>query len=415
MPEHRPNVVFLCLDALCRGHVGAYGHPRPTPNIDRFAEANTLFLNAYSAGTWTPPAICSILTGKYPAVPRKMSVAEHDAYHTAPPRLPDNPLFRHSPQDLHLGCPLIDYSKAAYCNIIDTVRRHGYRTCVITSSPFLAYFALHVAEDVVVIEDQIPPALAAGPAPVNRSAEKCWEALGTMRLRSPFFLYIHVTQPHKPYRPQAAFRRYGAHVDHRKEEADLLKYRDDNIAEIVQRRIVVAKQLIDDYDDNLASADHYVGRILRLLDDVAPGAMTFLFSDHGEHFYTNGKWYFEHPTAIYGADMLDASLPIPLVGKVPGWPQQQVAASVKLIDLFPTVMKELGLPVPPGLDGNHLLEDDGIIKAVCSNLGRMAERKGGAWDICEIPESPPLELAPPLLTAEETTRLRRQMKALGYE
>ena len=418
MSRQKQNVVFLCLDALSKGHVGCYGyHRQTTPNLDKFATESTLFLDAYSSGTWTPPAISSLLTGRYPAVPRKMTVEQLDGLHSDTSLTTDNDLFRYSPKDIHLGCPVIDYMKSAYPNMVAQLRVAEYHTYVITSSPFLTYFVRDISESTNVIESQIPPNLVADGRGINISTKLCFDELCSTKLESPFFLFLHATQPHFPYLPEDRFIRFGEHLDLQEKEAYLLENRQSDDDEIVQLRRKVGALLVDDYDDNLVSADFYSGEIFRFLERNHPDTMVFVFSDHGDHFYTDGMWYFQHPTAILGEEMLDISLQIPLIAKVPRWQPGTVETPVKLIDLFPTVMKELGISSPPELDGQHLLEDSGTIKAVCPCLGRAAEKRTShdAWHISDVPESPPLETTVSTgLTAQDQAMLEERLRLLAF-
>ena len=61
------NVVLIIIDTLRADHLGSYGYGRDTsPSIDMLAAQSTLFENAYSASSWTRPAVASILTGQLP-------------------------------------------------------------------------------------------------------------------------------------------------------------------------------------------------------------------------------------------------------------------------------------------------------------------------------------------------------------
>ncbi len=66
--EKKPNVIFVLVDDLGWADLGAYGSTfYETPNIDKFAENNVKFTNAFAAAHTCSPSRASILTGKYPA------------------------------------------------------------------------------------------------------------------------------------------------------------------------------------------------------------------------------------------------------------------------------------------------------------------------------------------------------------
>ena len=70
-PDDQPsyNIILVEPDQLRADSIHAYGYSLPdTPNIDTLVRQGTLFLRAYSAGTWTTPSVGSIFTGLFPAV-----------------------------------------------------------------------------------------------------------------------------------------------------------------------------------------------------------------------------------------------------------------------------------------------------------------------------------------------------------
>ena len=66
----RPNIILISLDTLRADHLSAYGHHRPTPNLDRFAGDGVLFENAYSQAPWTTASHMSLFSSLYPSVHR---------------------------------------------------------------------------------------------------------------------------------------------------------------------------------------------------------------------------------------------------------------------------------------------------------------------------------------------------------
>ena len=59
------NVVVIITDSLRVDHVGCYGNPVETPNVDRLAEDGTVFEQAFSEGLPTLPTRTSWWTGRY--------------------------------------------------------------------------------------------------------------------------------------------------------------------------------------------------------------------------------------------------------------------------------------------------------------------------------------------------------------
>jgi arylsulfatase A-like enzyme len=69
-PRHeQTNVILISLQCLRADHLGVYGYRRDTsPNIDSLAKKSVLFENAISQANLTPVAQMSVLTSQYPRV-----------------------------------------------------------------------------------------------------------------------------------------------------------------------------------------------------------------------------------------------------------------------------------------------------------------------------------------------------------
>src|SRR5205085_3320254 len=66
-PARPPNVLVYLLDALRRDGLGCYGgRAGVSPNIDRLAAEGVVFDDAVAQGSWTRPAVASLLTGLIP-------------------------------------------------------------------------------------------------------------------------------------------------------------------------------------------------------------------------------------------------------------------------------------------------------------------------------------------------------------
>jgi arylsulfatase A-like enzyme len=97
---------------------------------------------------------------------------------------------------------------------------------------------------------------------------------------------------------------------------------------------------LDLYDDAIADYDRDVARVFAHLDRSGRRADTVvvLLSDHGR-------------------DWSHASIPLLFVFP-DGAGRRRVAANAQLIDVAPTLLDYLGMPVPPWMDGVSLLTTD---------------------------------------------------------
>jgi choline-sulfatase len=139
----------------------------------------------------------------------------------------------------------------------------------------------------------------------------------------PFFVFLHLYEPHTPYTPPEPFAsRYRGHP----------------------------------YDGEIATADAIVGTFLGELKrlGVYERAVIVLLSDHGEGLGDHGE--LEHGVLLYRE-----ALQVPLLLKLPGSRRggTRVAAPAQLVDVYPTLLALAGAAVPRGLPGRSLLDLEG--------------------------------------------------------
>jgi arylsulfatase A-like enzyme len=107
---------------------------------------------------------------------------------------------------------------------------------------------------------------------------------------------------------------------------------------------------ISQYMAGISYLDHHVGRLVDALEErgLAERSTVIVLSPHGEVLGERGV-YFHHHT------LMEASLRVPLIWKAPvgalRYPGAEIGGVFDLIDVFPTLVDSLGLPVPAGLAG----------------------------------------------------------------
>jgi arylsulfatase A-like enzyme/HEAT repeat protein len=129
------------------------------------------------------------------------------------------------------------------------------------------------------------------------------------------FVWVHFFEPHEPYEMHREFP-FGA--------GD-----------------------IDRYDSEIAYTDSAIGRLLGYVRKNRPGTVVVLAADHGEEFDEHGGRY-------HGSTLYDEQLRIPLIVAIPGVPAHVVGGQVELIDVAPTVLNLLDIPVPARMRGTDL-------------------------------------------------------------
>ena len=314
-PAQRPNVVVYLVDTLRPDHLGIYGHSRPTsPHIDAFARDATLFRNAVAQSSWTKTAVASLFTGLLPQTHR---------IHSRTDAIPE-------------GLPILP----------EILRAEGYATLgVITNGNVSRAFGFARGFD--VYEE-----LREGPTREihqlsDRANEVAFRLLAGRPSDRPFFLYVHTTDPHWPYTPREPYRTRlaGDVADPSAGFAVPLRRLERPSAEL--------QHALDHlYDAEISFNDESFGKLIEKLRELEldRDSLVILVSDHGEGFYEHGS--FGHGETLFGEEIR-----IPLVIRFPGGVGhgQVVDATVRQVDLLPTILDAVGAPIPPGLPGQSLL------------------------------------------------------------
>ena len=301
-PSSAP-VILVSIDTLRADRLPAYGYQNVrTPNLDAFALESVLFERAYAHAPQTLPAHASILTGELP--------------------------FEHGVRD-NVGFTM----KPGHWSVQAALRERGWPTAGFVSA-YVLRSQTGIGEGFETYDSELPAAsgeLTVGQ--VQRSGEATVAAADTWLSRReknrPFFLFLHLYEPHKPYVPPARFASY------------------------------------DPYDGEIAYVDEILGRFfdrLRALDLYERSTIVVL-ADHGEGLGDHGEQ--EHGLFLY-----QETIRVPLLIKLPGrHAGRRVATPVQQIDLAPTFLDLTGAAaraalrgrsLRPLLDGTGTLPDAGI-------------------------------------------------------
>ncbi len=309
-PEtERPNVLIYLVDTLRRDHLGCYGYPRPvSPRLDALAARAVVFENAIGQSSWTRASVASLFTGLWPrthgAIGRRDRLAPEAA-------------------TLAEALTAAGYRSAGFISNANVDRRLGF------GQGFEEYSAWR-----------------GGSADINVPAFRWVE---TLEPGSPFFLYVHTKDPHDVYAPPEPFRSRLAP----EAEAFFLEH----IAGKPRRQAwpsdpETIRHLLALYDAEIAANDASFGELLDFLDGrgLLETTLVVFLSDHGEEFFDHGGWN-------HGKNLHAETLDFPLVVKFPGQSEpRRVATPVQHIDVLPTILDYLGLPVPAEVEGVSFLD-----------------------------------------------------------
>ena len=317
------NVLLITIDTLRADALGCYGGPAATPALDRLAAEGIRFDFAHAHAVTTLTSHASILTGAYP--------------------------FQHGIRD-NSGYRLTSGARTAA-----TLLQHaGYATAAFVAAfPLHSRFGLNQGFDVyddrfgdtrAPYEFVMPERPASIVVPLARSwiagRRPGWSggsggSGGSQRSQRilpgppglpgpPWFVWVHLFDPHAPYRPPPPFdTQYSSQP----------------------------------YYGEVAAVD---AAIAPLLDDLRRSARSTIVAVTGDH----GEALGDHGEQTHGLFAYESTLRIPLIVSELGAQRAQSqgpqsgevsAVSARHVDILPTLLEAVGQPVPSDLPGRPLL------------------------------------------------------------
>lgn len=293
-PIAPPSILLITLDTTRADRLGSYGYQGArTPNLDRLARDGVRFERALSPVPLTLPAHASLMTGRQPF--------SHGVRNNGHFVLPDD-------------VPTLASLLAA----------RGYDTAAFVSS-FVLDRQFGLARGFARYDDgldQAPPGTATPLESERRgdrtlaAAESWLREPGRGQAGRPYFLWLHLYDPHEPYAPPSPFR----------------------------------EQLAGHpYDGEIAFDDALIGRLLAT-SGYGTGAspLVVVAGDHGESLG-------EHGESTHGLFVYEAALRVPLIVSWPGvLAPAVVARTVRLIDVAPTLTDLVGAGGIDGVEGESL-------------------------------------------------------------
>jgi arylsulfatase A-like enzyme/predicted negative regulator of RcsB-dependent stress response len=292
-PYKNAPIILISVDTLRSDHLPAYGYGKvKTPAFDAFRKDAVLFESAFSHVPLTLPSHATILSGRLPG---QHGVRDNSGYVFSAAKTPYLPKILHGA---------------------------GYKTGAAVST-FVLRAETGMAEGFdryeANIEVRATESLGNSQRSGRETSRVALEWVKTVESQ-PFFLFLHLYEPHTPYAPEPAFASYP-----------------------------------DPYDGEIATADAIVGAFLDELKrkGIYDRAVIVLLSDHGEGLRDHGEQ--EHGIFLYRE-----ALQVPLMIKLPQGERggSAVKEPAQLLDVFPTLLGLAGLSVPPGGEGRSLFSPD---------------------------------------------------------
>jgi len=360
--KRQPNVVVITIDTLRADHLGCYGYKQiRTPNIDALAAESARFERAYTPVPVTLPAHTAIFTGTYPTLSGMHDFSGNKLNATQP-------------------------------TLASVLKQQGYVTGAVVGSAVLdSRFGLNRGFDFYYDHFDFnrlqESNLEEMERPGNVVADVALDWLDKNHA-GKFFLWMHLYDPHYPYRPPAPYND---------------QYKDRP------------------YDGEIAFADEQVGRLISYLKakDLYRNTLIVLTGDHGESLG-------EHGEKTHGFFIYNATLHVPVLVHLPGTTAaSSVSELASLTDVMPTVLQAVNVAVPAEVQGHSLLplltahkEDSASVYAE-TFLPRLhfnwSELRSVETEKYQFIEAPKPELYDLAADPGETRNLYAEKKAVGGE
>jgi arylsulfatase A-like enzyme len=298
------NLVLITVDTL-RIDVGFMGYDKPvTPNLDALASRGVVFDRAYALASYTGKSVGPLLIGKYPS------------------------------ETLRDGGHFTTYFPT---NTLVTKRLHdaGFHTMGAASHWYFVPWS-GLTQGMDDWDTSAMPKDGQGDVDTSVTSEQLTDAAIRLLQKpastgSRFFMWVHYFDPHEQYMP---------HVGAPPEIAEG--------ADTPERRGKAA------YDTEVWFTDHHIGRLLEFIGQQSWGAETAVVvtSDHGETFG-------EHGMSFHGGELWEPLVRVPLLVYFPGARPHHVPVKRSHIDLVPTLLDLLSVPLPEDgeLSGRSMLPD----------------------------------------------------------
>ncbi|TGL51738.1 DUF229 domain-containing protein [Leptospira kemamanensis] len=304
--QRKPNVIWIVIDSLRGDIIGQYN---VTPNLDLFAKEGIQFESHLVNAAWTRPSTLVFFTGKYASAnpvnfwDYPTTKSEVDAFY----RSEKKPLPK-------------------------VLKESLYQTVMVGNNPFLTdKYGLGVDVGFDSLYD-----FSNYSEDTKKITKKTLEVLEEISSKkSPFFLFLNYNDPHKPYTPPPGFTS-------RIKTNEILDERKFN------------------YLGEVAFVDEELGKVFAELKtkNLWDNSLILITADHGEVMhashaispFTGTNTYYGH-----GQDLFLENIHVPLLVKLPlSQKQKTVNSMTRSIDLYPTVLDYVGLPIPKSIHGLSL-------------------------------------------------------------
>jgi len=347
----RPSIIMIVADGLRAESMSVYGHQdQTTPFLEKLAQTSSVYLDAHSNSTTTQASITTLLSGKHPLLHGRLT-------RELPPYRSEENLIRILRDNGYFTAAIVS-NREASLNLLGFGPFLSTPEYVTFNALTLSFFeklgvrptsmGSRMYEDFASIFPFMGfPQRTSGHGFGEDTLARAKKVLS--EVKTPFFLFIHVHEPHDPYDSPYAVENSGT------SENDLATLRKfppavygyyphslQRIADIYRKR----------YEESIRFLDSELAKFVRLLQaDFWSNNLLLIFTaDHGESFE---RGYMNH-----GEELYENSTHVPLIVKFPFQTQGgKIRGLVQSADIAPTILRVANIPVPTWMHGLPLESD----------------------------------------------------------
>jgi arylsulfatase A-like enzyme len=322
----RYHVVVITADAMRADMIGPNGSDVKTPALDALAAEGINFKRAYTNVTTTTPSHATLFSSLYPH--------DHKAYSNMA-KISD-----------------------AMVMLPEILKAKGWHTAGYVNMSWLNLEVSNIPQGITEFHS----------CKYTRKADRTnrW-VLRFLDSRKdkpePFFLWVHYIDTHTPYYAPGEYERmyYPKDKDPRAGKSGTLQeawkffpkhHRDNAAIKKWLGGITDADYVVGTVKGSVSWTDKHIGDLIARLKKNGQWERTlFVFtSDHGESLGEHNLWF------IHGG-LFEPTVRVPLIIKSPGGPAgKQSDEVVSLVDVMPTILARLGLPLSKQLRGKDMFK-----------------------------------------------------------
>lgn len=325
LPRDPQNLILISVDTLRADHLSAYGYRRDTsPEIARRAAGAVVFEHAFAQWPKTVPSMVSMFSSTYAHTNGIM-------FGSRGQRVPESLTM-----------------------LTEVLKDHGFVTHGITSNAVLASETSFSQGFTYYDETWLDRSRGSAHSRADHVTDFALKALNQLKGSKKFFLWIHYVDPHYQYRPPAPYdRMYVGDKYYDKSRILKVNAEDTNYYDGIAKRAYDLDHsnewdfYIAQYDAEIHFVDDQLKRLFAELDNQGlwKNSVVVLTADHGESLGEN-HYFFEHGWFPY-----TACSNVPLMVWSPKETPRRVAQTTALLDLAPSLLRMLKIPIPTSFEG----------------------------------------------------------------